>query len=233
MEGISDIRITGIDERRPPRIRKEPYIDLCFRLAHKAPVDWCHDFTDHQSKVAFPSKIDIKECLYIETWVRSQDEIVGHLQTLKKAVTECRDLVPLSRYSSEHIHNQMDNNLLILGVRLRHEQRQRSKPYAIDHRFTVTEQLPVAVQKIHEQQRPDALVAVAERMILDNEIQQMRRLGFDAGIGRRTEHALFQIPENRRESCVPFLTEQRAGLTPCDQILLECGNGGPGLSCRG
>ena len=89
MEGISDIRITGIDERRPPRIRKEPYIDLCFRLAHKAPVDWCHDFTDHQSKVAFPSKIDIKECLYIETWVRSQDEIVGHLQTLKKAVTEC------------------------------------------------------------------------------------------------------------------------------------------------
>ena len=89
MEGISDIRITGIDERRPPRIRKEPYIDLCFRLAHKAPVDWCHDFTDHQSKSAFPSKIDIKECLYIETWVRTQDEIVGHLQNLKKAVAQC------------------------------------------------------------------------------------------------------------------------------------------------
>jgi hypothetical protein len=89
MEGISDIRITGIDERRPPRIRKEPYIDLCFRLTHKAPVDWCHDFTDNQSKVAFPSKIDIKECLYIETWVRTQDEIVGHLQTLKKAVAQC------------------------------------------------------------------------------------------------------------------------------------------------
>jgi hypothetical protein len=89
MEGISDIRITGIDERRPPRIRKEPYIDLCFRLTHKAPVDWCQDFTDHQSKADFPAKIDTKECLYIETWVRSQDEIVGHLQTLKKAVAEC------------------------------------------------------------------------------------------------------------------------------------------------
>ena len=89
MEGISDIRITGIDETRPPRIRKEPYIDLCFRLAHKAPVDWCHDFTDHQSKSAFPSKIDIKECLYIETWVRTQDEIIGHLQSLKKAVAQC------------------------------------------------------------------------------------------------------------------------------------------------
>jgi hypothetical protein len=89
MEGISDIRIAGIDERRPPRIRKEPYIDLCFRLTHKAPVDWCQDFTDSQTKVAIPVKIDSKECLYIETWVRSQDEIVGHLQTLKKAVTEC------------------------------------------------------------------------------------------------------------------------------------------------
>ena len=89
MEGISDIKITGIDERRPPRVQKEPYIDLCFRLSHKAPVDWCHDFTDHLSKARYPAKIDIKECLYIETWVRSQDEIVAHLQTLKQAVADC------------------------------------------------------------------------------------------------------------------------------------------------
>ena len=89
MEGISDIKIAGIDERRPPRIRKEPYIDLCFRLTHKAPVDWCQDFSDSQTKVAIPVKIDTKECLYIETWVRSQDEIVGRLQILKKAVAEC------------------------------------------------------------------------------------------------------------------------------------------------
>lgn len=89
MEGISDIRIAGIDERRPPRIRKEPYIDLCFRLAHKAPVDWCQDFVDHLSKADIPAKIDTDECLYIETWVRLPDEIVGHLQTLKKAVAEC------------------------------------------------------------------------------------------------------------------------------------------------
>ncbi|MFP5349798.1 MAG: hypothetical protein ACLGHO_08135 [Gammaproteobacteria bacterium] len=89
MEGISDIKIIGIDEKRPPRIQKEPYIDLCFRLSHKAPVDWCHDFTDHQSKAAYPASIDTKECLYIETWVRSQDEIVPHLQSLKKAVADC------------------------------------------------------------------------------------------------------------------------------------------------
>ena len=89
MEGISDIKIIGVDEKRPPRIQKEPYIDLCFRLSHKAPVDWCHDFSDHQSKVAYPASIDTNECLYIETWVRSQDEIVPHLQSLKKAVADC------------------------------------------------------------------------------------------------------------------------------------------------
>lgn len=89
MEGISDIKITGIDEKRPPQIRKEPYIDLCFRLAHKAPVDWCHDLIDHETKAGFPVKINIDECLYIETWVRSSDQIVAHLQTLKKAVAQC------------------------------------------------------------------------------------------------------------------------------------------------
>jgi hypothetical protein len=89
MEGISDIKITGIDERRPPRISKKPYIDLCFRLTHKAPIDWCQDFTDDQSKQAFPAKIDAKEGLFVETWVRTPDEIVERLQTLKQAVAQC------------------------------------------------------------------------------------------------------------------------------------------------
>lgn len=89
MEGISDIKITGIDERRPPRIRKEPFIDLCFRLAHKAPVDWCHDLIDHQAKAGFSVKINTDECLYLETWVRTPDQIVAHVQMLKKAVAQC------------------------------------------------------------------------------------------------------------------------------------------------
>lgn len=89
MEGISDIRIMGIDEKRPPRIRKEPYIDLYFRLTHKAPIDWCQDFNDLQSSNGGVSKINTDECLYIETWVRSPDEIAGHLQALKQAVAEC------------------------------------------------------------------------------------------------------------------------------------------------
>ena len=43
MQGISDINIIGIDETRPPFIRKEPYIDIFFELSHQAPIDWCKD----------------------------------------------------------------------------------------------------------------------------------------------------------------------------------------------
>jgi len=44
VEGISDLRITGIDERRPPMIRNVSYIDIYFKLSHKAPADWCKAF---------------------------------------------------------------------------------------------------------------------------------------------------------------------------------------------
>ena len=89
MEGISDIRIVGMDETRPPRIRKEPYIDLCFRLSHKVPVEWCRDFTALQSQQGHTSSINADERLFIETWVRTPGEIAGQLQMLKKAITEC------------------------------------------------------------------------------------------------------------------------------------------------
>jgi hypothetical protein len=89
MQGISDIRIMGIDEKRPPKLRREPYIDLVFRLTHKAPVDWCHDFIRSQSSVQYKSTINTDECLFIETWVRTPEEIAGHLQALKEMVAAC------------------------------------------------------------------------------------------------------------------------------------------------
>jgi hypothetical protein len=111
MEGISDIRITGIDEKRPPRIRKEPYIDLVFRLAHKAPDDWCRDFNDLMSKHEYAPKINLDECLYIETWVRGTDEIGVHLQLLKDTVAQCT-----GQYIEKiraHEQNRSDGNDLL------------------------------------------------------------------------------------------------------------------------
>jgi len=42
MEGISDIKICGMDEKRPPRMKKEPYIDLFWAIVRTEP-----EFRDH------------------------------------------------------------------------------------------------------------------------------------------------------------------------------------------
>jgi hypothetical protein len=91
MEGISDIRITGIDEQRPPKMRKEPYIDLYFKLSHKAPPDWCKDFNDSLTRHPSAPKIKPEEGLFIATWVRHPDEVDAHLKLLQAKVAECTE----------------------------------------------------------------------------------------------------------------------------------------------
>lgn len=91
MEGISDIRVCGMDPKRPPRIQKEPYINLYFTLNHKAPDDWCSAFNDLMSHGEFSVKIEPDEGLYIETWVRLPDEIEPALDGIKEAVTRCSE----------------------------------------------------------------------------------------------------------------------------------------------
>ena len=111
MEGISDIRIVGVDTKRPPRIRKEPYIDLFFRLSHKAPVDWCQDFAELQSHQDYAAKINTDECLYIETWVRTPTEIAPHLEALKQAVKDCTARY-IEKIEAQQRDRDGDNDLL-------------------------------------------------------------------------------------------------------------------------
>lgn len=89
MEGISDLKIIGIDERRPPIIRKEPYIDIFFKLSHKAPADWCNELNSMLHKHPTAPKIKEDEGLYIEAWVKAPDDIAGFLQLLKDKVADC------------------------------------------------------------------------------------------------------------------------------------------------
>ena len=89
MEGISDIKIIGIDEKRPPVITKAPYIDLFFKLSHKAPEDWCKDFNALVSKYPGTPKLNEKVGLYIESWVKTPDDIVDYLEQLKAKVAQC------------------------------------------------------------------------------------------------------------------------------------------------
>jgi hypothetical protein len=89
LEGISDIRIIGIDKNRPPIIRKEPYIDLFFRLSHKAPQDWCEEFNKLVKDLVPQVKIDKTEGLFINAYVRNMDHIPAHLDRIKEKISAC------------------------------------------------------------------------------------------------------------------------------------------------
>jgi hypothetical protein len=91
VEGISDIKIIGLDEKRPPKIRKEPYIDLYFQLSHKVPEDWCNDFNALLSKHPGKPRIKEKEGLFIDAWVKAPEDIVPFLELLKGKITECSE----------------------------------------------------------------------------------------------------------------------------------------------
>lgn len=89
MQGISDIKIIGVDVTRPPMIRKEPYIDIFFQLSHQAPTDWCKDFNTLLSTHPSAATIEEKKGLFINTWVRAADEIPDLLEELKTSISEC------------------------------------------------------------------------------------------------------------------------------------------------
>ena len=87
MEGISDIKIDGIDENRPPNAEHKTYINIFFKLNHQAPDLWCTVFNSLMSKHPSKPNINVEEGLFIETWVKSAAEIPSHLEQLKKAVS--------------------------------------------------------------------------------------------------------------------------------------------------
>jgi hypothetical protein len=86
---ISDIKIIGMDSDRPPRIRKEAYIDLFFRLSQKAPMDWCEDFNAIGRKMNPSPKIDKNKGECIETYVQNMSQIPQHFSVVKQAVLDC------------------------------------------------------------------------------------------------------------------------------------------------
>jgi hypothetical protein len=107
MQHITDLKIVGMDETRPSRIQKEPYIDLFFKLSAKAPTDWCQDFNLLLAQYPYSVKINVETGLFIETWVRQMDEIPGHLEILKKKVMEC---------STAYIQRAKDREAALAGA---------------------------------------------------------------------------------------------------------------------
>ena len=92
MNAISDIRIISIDEERPPQIRKEAYIDVYFKLSMQAPEDWCDEFNALGRKINPAVKIEAKNGIIIEAWVKNMNDLPTHLEKIKLKVKECNEL---------------------------------------------------------------------------------------------------------------------------------------------
>ena len=80
---FSEIKIIGIDTNRPPRVRKESYIDLFYQLSQDAPEEWCDDFASFGRQVNPLAKIDLKKPAFISTYVHDMDAIPQHFEQLE------------------------------------------------------------------------------------------------------------------------------------------------------
>lgn len=92
MQDPKVLKIIGIDSKRPPMLRKEPYIDIVFELSEKTTKQWSEDFVSLFQNAEYKPKIDTDECLYIETWTRKMHEIPEHLEDLKAKIIECNQI---------------------------------------------------------------------------------------------------------------------------------------------
>lgn len=89
MTQFSEIKIKGTDPLRPPRIRKESYIDLYYLLSEEAPVDWCEDFNALGRRVNPMAKIDVSQRGFINSYVNAMETIPAHFAQIKQAVADC------------------------------------------------------------------------------------------------------------------------------------------------
>jgi hypothetical protein len=86
MEGISDIKVKGMDKARPPQILNYPCIFLFFELNHDVPKEWCEEFNRLFAKGKYPVRVNPDEGLFVETWVRLPDEIAKSLESIKQGI---------------------------------------------------------------------------------------------------------------------------------------------------
>ena len=81
---------------------KEPYIDLFFRLSHKAPKKWCEDFNKLSKDLVPPVKINENEGVFIDAYVRDMSHIKSDSATTgARSVSRLSQAGHGSRESSE------------------------------------------------------------------------------------------------------------------------------------
>lgn len=89
MSNFESIRILGMDESRPPLMRKESYIDLYFKLSHKVPVDWSDEFNSLGRQSKLSPKMDRGRDDCIASYVNEMSQIPAQVESIKRIIVEC------------------------------------------------------------------------------------------------------------------------------------------------
>ena len=123
--------------------------------------------------------------------------------------------------------HQLHHQVFLLGQALGHQQRQRHQGVVVDQPFhRAGQQVLVQAQVAQEQEGAGALVAIGQRMVLDHEIQQMRRPARHVGVEQLLAKALLDGGDTRGQPVAAQLSEQLGRFALGDQLRLELGDGG-------
>jgi hypothetical protein len=122
----------------------------------------------------------------------------------------------------EHVHDELDQHVIIFGIGFDDDEGEGG---VVDHGSVAAEQAAIAVQEVHEHQRGDALVAVREWVVLDDELMQVCGFGFNARIRRLAECGLVETAKVAGEPGVAFHAEECAGFAAGDEVFLYRGDG--------
>lgn len=98
---------------------------------------------------------------------------------------------------------------------LRDEQGERHHGIVLEARPPIGElEQAVAAQVLKEEQRPDPLVPIGERVILDHEVEQMRGTRLRSRVQRLRVEGLFDGGEDRIKVALAFAAEERRSRAP-------------------
>ena len=81
----------------------------------------------------------------------------------------------------EEVHDERDHRLFLLGAGLGDHKRHRHEQAVRHPLLDAAEKRPITVEEVQEEAARDALVAVDERMVLDDKVQQVGSLLLDRG----------------------------------------------------
>jgi len=139
---------------------------------------------------------------------RGSDRLVANISVVRKKPWTIADKL-------QQIHHQPHQQVFLLGITCGDQQGQGHQAIVVEAGLIEEIVLP---EKEHEEKGPDPLVAIAERVVFDHEVEQMGGLLLCTGVKILAAEGLIEVAENALEMLAQLLAEEFVGLAPAQQF---------------